>query len=327
LASGLTRKLLSLIVVVAGVVAAQLAQPRKDIQETKPTLKETLGWIQDSLKDGDGDVEKQTDKGTETHKLRLTDFSGCRVHFVRTETAAGKETFHEDESFNLGVIDPAKVRFGRGIASNPGWFIAVTQNLINKIATKNTYRVKSVPTTEGRSNMLADDFYGLYGDDFAEAFTVAVKMCGGKPSIFAKSKEGDSHPQVSLVANVDGAQSASSEGSVKGVPPGLIATPIKPTPAQTAPPRKDIPAIAKAAKGAIVSIVMSDKGGKPIAQGSGFLVSKDGLIVTNYHVISEGSSAIVKFPDGAFYAVDGMLASDKARDVAIIKAHGENSRR
>ena len=48
--------------------------------------------------------------------------------------------------------------------------------------------------------------------------------------------------------------------------------------------------------------------------------------MTNYHVIAEGSSAIVKLPDGAFYVVDGVLASDKARDVAVIKAHGKNFR-
>ena len=54
--------------------------------------------------------------------------------------------------------------------------------------------------------------------------------------------------------------------------------------AQTAPLRKDIPAIAKTANGAIVSIVMSDKDGRPIAQGSGFVVREDGLVVTNYHV-------------------------------------------
>jgi len=90
--------------------------------------------------------------------------------------------------------------------------------------------------------------------------------------------------------------------------------------------RKDIPTIAKDAKGAIVSIVMSDKQGKPIAQGSGFLVSKDGLIMTNYHVIAEGSSAVVKFPDGAFYVVDGVLVADKARDIAVIKAQGQNFR-
>ena len=71
---------------------------------------------------------------------------------------------------------------------------------------------------------------------------------------------------------------------------------------------------------------MSDKDGKAIAQGSGFLISKNGMIVTNYHVIAEGNSAVVKLPDGAFYVVDGVLASDKHRDVAIIKAHGENFR-
>ena len=98
------------------------------------------------------------------------------------------------------------------------------------------------------------------------------------------------------------------------------------TVAQSTPPRMDIPAIAKAANGAVVSIIMSDKDGQPIAQGSGFVVSKDGRIITNYHVIKTGSSAIVKLPDGAFYVVDGVLAFNKGRDVAMIKAHGENFR-
>src|ERR1700731_3790841 len=94
--------------------------------------------------------------------------------------------------------------------------------------------------------------------------------------------------------------------------------------AQSATPRRGIPAIAKDANGSIVSIVMSDKEGKPISQGSGFFVSKDGLIVTNYHVIAEGNSAVAKLPDGAFYIVDGVLTFDKVRDVAVIKAHGQN---
>jgi S1-C subfamily serine protease len=84
--------------------------------------------------------------------------------------------------------------------------------------------------------------------------------------------------------------------------------------------------MAKAANGAVVSIIMSDKDGHPIAQGSGFVVSKDGRIVTNYHVIKSGTSAVVKLPDGAFFVVDGVLAFDKDRDLAIIKAHGENFR-
>jgi hypothetical protein len=71
---------------------------------------------------------------------------------------------------------------------------------------------------------------------------------------------------------------------------------------------------------------MSDKDGHPVAQGSGFLVSNDGRVVTNYHVIQHGSSAVIKLPDGAFYVVDGVLAADKVRDVAVIKVHGNNFR-
>src|SRR5450631_284999 len=86
--------------------------------------------------------------------------------------------------------------------------------------------------------------------------------------------------------------------------------------------RLDIPAISREANGAVVSIVVSDKNGRPVAQGSGFLISKDGQVVTNYHVIKSGSSAIIKLPDGAFFVVDGVLASNKHRDIAIVKAHG-----
>jgi S1-C subfamily serine protease len=41
-------------------------------------------------------------------------------------------------------------------------------------------------------------------------------------------------------------------------------------------------------------------------------------------VIKSGSSAIIKLPDGSFFTVDGVLAFDKNRDIAIIKAHGNN---
>jgi S1-C subfamily serine protease len=88
----------------------------------------------------------------------------------------------------------------------------------------------------------------------------------------------------------------------------------------------DIPTISRKANGAVVSIIMSDRNGHPITQGSGFLISKDGHVVTNYHVIREGVSAIVKLPNGASFHVDGVLASDKHRDVAIIKARGSNFR-
>lgn len=95
--------------------------------------------------------------------------------------------------------------------------------------------------------------------------------------------------------------------------------------AQSAPTRKDIPSIAKAANGAIVTIITAAND-KPIAQGTGFLVSPGGVIVTNYHIIENGNVAIVKFPDDSTLPVDGVLAADKVRDLAIIKIHGKTFR-
>ena len=92
--------------------------------------------------------------------------------------------------------------------------------------------------------------------------------------------------------------------------------------AQSPPPKKDIPTIAKAAKGAIVTIVMANDD-RPIARGTGFLVRADGAILTNYHVIATGNVGVVKFADGTILPVDGVLATDKFRDLAIIKIHGK----
>ncbi len=61
-----------------------------------------------------------------------------------------------------------------------------------------------------------------------------------------------------------------------------------------------------------------------IGGGSGFLISKDGLILTNNHVVSE------KDADYNVFLLDGrsfpakILATDQRRDIAIIKIEGEN---
>src|ERR1700694_873091 len=95
--------------------------------------------------------------------------------------------------------------------------------------------------------------------------------------------------------------------------------------AQSTPSRKDIPARAKAANGAIVTIITAVND-KPITQGSGFLVSPDGVIVTNYYVIETGSITNVKFNYGTVFPVDGVLAADRVRDLGIIKIHGKTFR-
>lgn len=94
--------------------------------------------------------------------------------------------------------------------------------------------------------------------------------------------------------------------------------------AQSVPHRKQISTLAKEVNGAVVSIVVSDKDGHAVGEGSGFVISKDGNVVTNYHVIKGARSAVVKIPNGAFFLVDGVLATDEERDIALIKAHGNN---
>jgi S1-C subfamily serine protease len=82
---------------------------------------------------------------------------------------------------------------------------------------------------------------------------------------------------------------------------------------------ESVPAIAQAASKAVVLVVASDASGNRIIQGSGIIVSSDGSVATNFHVIKGCSSAIVKFTDGAFYKVAGVLAADPTRDIAILK--------
>src|SRR5579884_2509116 len=82
--------------------------------------------------------------------------------------------------------------------------------------------------------------------------------------------------------------------------------------------------VVKKSSDAVVLIVISNSAGQETALGSGFLISADGDIVTNDHVIKEAHSAVVKLSNGAFFPVDGVLASDASKDLAIIKVKGKN---
>src|SRR5690348_12628750 len=82
--------------------------------------------------------------------------------------------------------------------------------------------------------------------------------------------------------------------------------------------------IVKRSSDAVVLIVISNSAGQETALGSGFLVSAEGEIVTNYHVIKDAHSAIVKLSNGAFFPVSGVLATDSDKDLAIIKVNGKN---
>lgn len=57
--------------------------------------------------------------------------------------------------------------------------------------------------------------------------------------------------------------------------------------------------------------------------GSGFIISKDGYVVTNHHVIDKATSVSVQTVDGKEY-VAKIIGSDDVNDVALLKIEGKD---
>src|SRR3990167_4539019 len=65
------------------------------------------------------------------------------------------------------------------------------------------------------------------------------------------------------------------------------------------------------------------EGGTPQDIGSGFIVSEDGLIVTNKHVVSADATYKVVTKDGKEYEVT-QISRDPSNDIAVIKINASN---
>ena len=61
---------------------------------------------------------------------------------------------------------------------------------------------------------------------------------------------------------------------------------------------------------------------KEISAGSGFIISKDGLIVTNNHVIDASKKITVKLPDKRSFTAT-LIGTDPATDIALIKVNSD----
>ncbi len=73
---------------------------------------------------------------------------------------------------------------------------------------------------------------------------------------------------------------------------------------------------------AVVRLLVMDRNSNPIGFGSGFFVSPDGLLVTNYHVIEQAESAEVWLSNNARFDVDGIAALDTEYDLALLRVAG-----
>ena len=77
------------------------------------------------------------------------------------------------------------------------------------------------------------------------------------------------------------------------------------------------------ARKAVVTIMSRDASGERFGQGSGFLISADGRVVTNYHVIEDTKELVIRLHNGAFLLVEGLLATDEDQDLAVLQADGK----
>jgi serine protease Do len=62
---------------------------------------------------------------------------------------------------------------------------------------------------------------------------------------------------------------------------------------------------------------------RPIGQGTGFIISEDGYIVTNHHVVGNADRVRVKLTNGTEYLAE-VVGSDEATEIALIKIDENN---
>ncbi len=80
-----------------------------------------------------------------------------------------------------------------------------------------------------------------------------------------------------------------------------------------------IRALSEQVKPSLVTVRQIGRDGQKRGTGSGFVISEDGLIVTNLHVTGEGRSIEVELFDGSVHSVVEVHASDRRYDIAVIR--------
>ncbi|GAI44547.1 unnamed protein product, partial [marine sediment metagenome] len=103
------------------------------------------------------------------------------------------------------------------------------------------------------------------------------------------------------------------EGKTIQVPTSRPALPS--TPKQKEESTENLPSLIKKIKPSVVVVFAYDNKGEFLQLGSGFFISQNGDVITNYHVIKGSSSAEIKTSDGKTYPITYILAVDKQNDI------------
>jgi S1-C subfamily serine protease len=181
---------------------------------------------------------------------------------------------------------------------------------------------------------------GHTGVASAAAATKSMKMVEPKVTLFV----GASKALKVKLSNVDAKKikwqssntkvvTVDSKGTIKAVSNGvatitvyLPSTKLKATTAVTVN-KKPLNAseVFKKVNPSIVYIETYNKYNEKVASGSGVIVSKDGTVVTNHHVIvdvTEIAYVKVRLHNGQVYETDQVIGFDAIRDLAVLKING-----
>jgi len=85
-----------------------------------------------------------------------------------------------------------------------------------------------------------------------------------------------------------------------------------------------IPQIAKKWGESVVLVTSFDKNGRDLKQGSGFVVSRDGAIVTNYHVVELAHEISIEFTNGKSCQIEFLIAGYPSHDIVILHIEEED---
>lgn len=86
----------------------------------------------------------------------------------------------------------------------------------------------------------------------------------------------------------------------------------------------DLPKLARESRRCVILLVTRDTNGQDSKIGTGFFISKDGLIATNWHVVSGSSEIHAKMENGARFAIKGLAAKDEKNDLAVLQADAKD---
>ena len=92
----------------------------------------------------------------------------------------------------------------------------------------------------------------------------------------------------------------------------------------TTPLVRSVAEVADEVRERVVVVTVEDREGRQGGLGTGFVVSADGVIATNLHVIGEGRSISVQLSDKRKFHVTEVLAWDRQLDLALLRIDATN---